>query len=600
MKLQIQLLGPPNVERLGRTAQPRGRKTWGLLAYLVLNKTSVSRQSVSRMLFPDADDPLGALRWALSDLRRLLGDQITVEGDPLRLSLPATTTIDTEVLSKGSWVEAVSLPGLGRDLIEGLTFPASPIFEFWLDSERRHLAVASESVLREAAQSSLADGEPATASDYASRLVGINPYDENHHVLLIASLSNLGDRDGAARHLEYATALFRRELGVNPSPVLRLAATAPQISEGRRDARPAVLARLDAGQAAISAGALETGLATLRQAVGAARRLGDRALLARALVALGSTLVHAARGTDEEGAAALYEARSLSENLEDTSLAAKAAREMAWVEFLRARYERAFDLLDEASRLAVADESELAWIDLIRGGCHTDAGDYGEALPHLRSAIERAERAGAVQPGALAAAHLGRWHLLRGELEPARTALRRSLEIAREGWTAFVAWPESLIADADLRVGDVDAAAAGFEHAYALGCQIGDPCWESIAARGLGLVAAARGDIPTALEWLESAPRRCRRLPDAWLWVEGYGLEALCRVAVEHRAPSAPRWIDELEALTARAGMRELLARARMHRASLGEAGALESALALAAEIDNPALTAELASYVTL
>jgi tetratricopeptide (TPR) repeat protein len=526
-----------------------------------------------------------------------------VEGDPLRLLLPARTSIDTEVLSNGSWVEAVSLPGLGRDLLEGLAFPANPVFEFWLESERRHLAVASESVLREAALSSLAAGEPATASDYASRLVGINPYDENHHVLLITSLSNLGDRDGAARHLENATALFRRELGVNPSPALRHAATAPPISESRRDARPTVLAQLDAGQAAIAAGALETGLATLRQAAGAARRLGDRALLARSLVALGSTLVHAARGTDEEGAAALYEARSLSENLRDTSLAAKAARELAWVEFLRARYERAFELLDQASRLAVGDESELAWIDLIRGGCHTDAGDYGTALPHLRSAIERVERverAGAAQPGAIASAHLGRWHLLRGELEPAREALRRSLQIAREGWTAFVAWPESLIADADLRVGDVDAAAAGFEHAYALGCQIGDPCWESIAARGLGLVAAARGEISTALEWLESAPRRCRRLPDAWLWVEGYCLEALCRVAVEHRAPSAPRWIDELETLTARAGMRELLARARMHRATLGEAGALESARTLATEIDNPALTAELADYVAL
>jgi tetratricopeptide (TPR) repeat protein len=282
------------------------------------------------------------------------------------------------------------------------------------------------------------------------------------------------------------------------------------------------------------------------------------------------------------------------------SLAAKAARELAWVEFLRARYERAFDLLEKASRLAGDDEAELAWIELIRGGCHTDAGDYGAAWPHLRAAIELAHRAGAVQPVALAAAHLGRWHLLRGEMEPARIALQRSLATAREGWTAFVAWPECLIAEIDLRIGDVDAAAAGFEHAYALGCQIGDPCWESIAARGLGLVAAARSEVPTALEWLESAPRRCRRLPDSWLWIEAYGLETLCRVAVEHRAPSAPQWIDELEALASRAGMRELLTRARMHRATLGEPGALETARTLAAGIDNPALHAELAGSVAL
>jgi hypothetical protein len=46
--------------------------------------------------------------------------------------------------------------------------------------------------------------------------------------------------------------------------------------------------------------------------------------------------------------------------------------------------------------------------------------------------------------------------------------------------------------------------------------------------------------------------------------------------------------------------MRELLTRARMHRATLGEPGALETARTLAAGIDNPALHAELAGSVAL
>ena len=163
----------------------------------------------------------------------------------------------------------------------------------------------------------------------------------------------------------------------------------------------------------------------------------------------------------------------------------------------------------------------------------------------------------------------------------------------------YIPWPESLLADADLRAGDVDAAAAGFEHAFALGCQIGDPCWESIAARGLGLVAAAQGNSAAALEWLEDAVRRCRRLPDSWLWVDAYALEALCRVAVDNRAPSSAQWVAELEVLAAKAGLRELLTRATMHRARLGDAGAVEAAAFLAAGIDNPALIAELAGSIT-
>lgn len=338
MSLNIYLLGAPRVQGPGVDRTPRGRKTWALLAYLALAEVPPTRQSVAELLFPEADDPLGALRWTLSDLRRLLGEA-SLQGDPLRLALPAGTTVDVAILTGGTWVEAVRLPGLGRDLIEGLTFPANPGFELWLASERRHLNGAAEAVLREAALASLARGAPEAAAKYAFRLVRLNPYDENHHVLLVRSLSILGDHEAAVRQVELCTDLFRRELGVEPSPVLRTAAAARPAEGGPGDARATIVARLEAGEAAVAAGALETGLGTLRQAVSGSRRIEDRRLLARSLVALGSALVHAARGTDEEGAAALYEAASLAEEMGDGSLGATARRELAWVEFLRARYD---------------------------------------------------------------------------------------------------------------------------------------------------------------------------------------------------------------------------------------------------------------------
>jgi hypothetical protein len=156
--------------------------------------------------------------------------------------------------------------------------------------------------------------------------------------------------------------------------------------------------------------------------------------------------------------------------------------------------------------------------------------------------------------------------------------------------TAFVPWPESFRGEIDLFLGDIDTAEARFEHAFALGCQVGDACWESIALRGLGLVAAARGDAARAVELLVEAPKLCRRLPDTYLWIEAYGLDALCAVTVEHRAEASIQWIDELEAIAARRGIRELVLRAAVYRARLGEPGALDAARSLAAEIDNPAL----------
>ncbi len=593
MSLKIQMLGPPRVDDAEVGLAPRGRKTWAVLAYLILADLPPSRQMAAQLLFPEADDPLGALRWTLSDLRRLLGGRAAVTGDPLRLVLPAGATVDVDVLTRGSWVEAVRLPGLGRELLEGLRFASCPAFELWLGSTRRHLDRTSENVLREAVLAGLARGEPADASVHARRLVTFNPYDENHHVLLVRTLTILGRHEEAADHIERCTELFRRELGMEPSTALRRAAVAPSAGH-QGDTHATISDALELGEAAVAAGSAEPGISGLRQAVSGARRLGDQRLLAASLVALGAALVHAARGTDEEGAAALYEAGSLADQVGDAALGATARREMAWIEFLRARYDSALGWLGQAGRLAAGDAAELAWVDATTGGCHLDSGDYPAALAALRSGLDHAERAEARQAGAVAATFLGRWHLLRGELAQARPILQRAMELAAiAGWTTFLPLPESFLAETELRDGDVDAAAARFEHAYAVGCQIGDACWESMAARGLGLVAEARDDIPAALHWLADAPRRCRRLPDTWLWAEAYALEALCRVAVTHGAPSAPTWIAELEALAGRSGMRELLARATLHRARLGDIGALEVAALLVDGIDNPRLASE-------
>ena len=74
-ELEIHLLGQPRVTRDGEAApNPRGHKVWGLLAYLLRTDRPPSRAELVSLLFGEADDPLAALRWNLSALRRLLGD----------------------------------------------------------------------------------------------------------------------------------------------------------------------------------------------------------------------------------------------------------------------------------------------------------------------------------------------------------------------------------------------------------------------------------------------------------------------------------------------------------------------------------------------
>jgi hypothetical protein len=168
--------------------------------------------------------------------------------------------------------------------------------------------------------------------------------------------------------------------------------------------------------------------------------------------------------------------------------------------------------------------------------------------------------------------------------------LEQSIAIAQQLWTAFLPWPQSLRAEVDLRNGEVDSAADRFEHAFALGCQLGDPCWEGIAGRGRGCIATLRGDTAGAIDIFLDAIARSTRLPDGYLWAKAFALDALCALAVAVQLPEASVWIDELQNTAARSGMRELTLRALLHRAALGDTSSAQAAKLLLVEIDSPPL----------
>ena len=201
MGLSIQLLGPPRMERDGAPVEPpAGHKAWGLLAYLLRTRLPPSRERLASLLFPEADDPLGALRWTLSALSAA-GSATTPSSAATRsrLTLRPGTFVDVDVLERGSWMEAVALPGLGHELLDGLAFRSSPGFELWLENERRHVAGMTSAVLHQAALALLARGETRTARRGARRSSSrLNPYDENAHVLLVRCLRAAGDHEAAA------------------------------------------------------------------------------------------------------------------------------------------------------------------------------------------------------------------------------------------------------------------------------------------------------------------------------------------------------------------------------------------------------------------
>lgn len=297
--LAVHLLGRPFVERGGvRRPPPRGRKAWALLAYLTATESAPSRGWLAELLFADAEDPLNALSWTLSQLRRLLGPAVSIGGEQVDVRLPRGAFLDVRALTTGTWLQALNIPGLGRQLLEGMTFPSSSAFEVWLLTERRRLAGAADNVLREAARAKLAIGDTQRAIELAGRLVAANGLDEDAQELLIRAYATAGDRAAADRQRDACIALFRVELGVDPGPAVLLAAEATSGRERikRIGTRASVAARLEAGQAAMDAGAIDGAIVALRAAVEEANDTNDADLQSNSLLALGSALVHGVRG----------------------------------------------------------------------------------------------------------------------------------------------------------------------------------------------------------------------------------------------------------------------------------------------------------------
>src|SRR5664279_809838 len=187
--LTIRLLGAPGIERDGLPLRsPRGRKSLALLAYLLLAERPPNRRYLAEMLFSDADDPLGALRWTLAELRRALGDPVVVRGDPVVLTLGSSVSVDAHQVTR-EHADATPLLDIDGELLGGMDLAASLGFDTWLLLERHRLSAMLEARLRQAAIALLATGRPGDAIPYAAHAVARNPLEEGNHELLVRSLA---------------------------------------------------------------------------------------------------------------------------------------------------------------------------------------------------------------------------------------------------------------------------------------------------------------------------------------------------------------------------------------------------------------------------
>src|SRR6266513_2720182 len=216
MPLRIRLLGRPGLEHDGESRRLEGFKPWALLTYLLLEPRAPTRRELADLLWSEADDPLGAVRWSLSQVRKAMNPPAEIGERDGRIKIDAEVlVVDAGELLRGEWDES-SIDDLVRgELLEGMSFGEAPSFDTWLQVQRARVASSATDALRWAA-TLLSHRDPDRALALAERALRSEPLDDGLHELIVEIHTARGDRERARAYVAGLARRYRDELAIEP------------------------------------------------------------------------------------------------------------------------------------------------------------------------------------------------------------------------------------------------------------------------------------------------------------------------------------------------------------------------------------------------
>lgn len=213
MSLIIRLLGPVQISRDGQPVQVRGYQPLALLAYLVMTGRAHTRQHLVDLLFDRSDDPRANLRWALSELRRGIGDSyILADRHEVAFNFDSDYRLDVTDFEAGQ-VELYR-----GDLLEGLHLRDAFRFEDWLFFERERLRGRYQAALERHLAVLEQQGDYAAVTETAHRLLRLDNLREEWYRSLMAAYARLGKREAALAQFDQCRQALQAELDTAPAP----------------------------------------------------------------------------------------------------------------------------------------------------------------------------------------------------------------------------------------------------------------------------------------------------------------------------------------------------------------------------------------------
>lgn len=223
-ELRVEVLGPLRVWRQGEEIPARAfkrRKARELLAMLALAKgRPVGKETLMDQLFPDStpDAAERDFRVVLHHLTQVLEPE-RPKGSPSRAVSRREEAYQLELDAVSLDLHEFDHSGAraASELVRGELLADYPYAE-WLTAEREAVRVRSLRVLMEAAEASLAAGQPSAAEEASRKALELDPcLEEAYRVLMRVQLES-GHDYLARRIYEQCRQRLQEELGVEPQP----------------------------------------------------------------------------------------------------------------------------------------------------------------------------------------------------------------------------------------------------------------------------------------------------------------------------------------------------------------------------------------------
>lgn len=230
--LDISILGPFQASA-GTAIQHRfeSNKVRALFAYLVAEMDRPhSRETLAEMLWPEsaAQSGLANLRYALADLRKVIGDQnanppyLLVSGGNLQFN--PSSNFELDAYQFANFLNTNDIEKLKQgialyrgDFLSGFPSIESNVFEEWLLLKREHFKVLAIEALRLIADYHEHRGEYQQAMPFSRRQTELEPWLEEAHQQLMRLLALDGQRSAALAQYEVCRRSLITELDVEPS-----------------------------------------------------------------------------------------------------------------------------------------------------------------------------------------------------------------------------------------------------------------------------------------------------------------------------------------------------------------------------------------------